>query len=77
MKKIAALLLVVVLVCVLCVPAFATNNVISPEKSNVTANPQPTSPKTGLVLSIAGASAIALASGSIVVASLKKAGKED
>ena len=77
MKRFFAILMTVaILAAVMCVSVLASGDVVSsPEKPNVDPEPDPVSPATGLVLGVAGASAIALASGGVVVLSLKKAGK--
>lgn len=75
MKKFAALLLsVAMLVMMLCIPAFAEKDpIISPEKPDEPVEPNPPSPVTGCVLGLAGAAAIALSSGGVLVLSAKKA----
>lgn len=74
MKKLLAIMTAVIVLCsVLTGTAFAATTVISPEKSNLEPDPQPTAPQTGYENGIAGVAVIALASGVVAVVSVKKA----
>ena len=75
MKRFIAFVMALTLIAsMMCVSVFAEGEVKSPELGNGEGSETtPSSPATGCVLSLAGAAAIALASGGVVVLSAKKA----